>query len=337
MCARAILRPGRFAVWINGFEGADRAASGVAPHAVLLRAAHRRSTIPVTRRSSTFARAAAVSMTSFSSSFFSSTPAAILVTRLMASTGSLRHRGHSHGVRAQHAERTDLRRSFVAGAHIAQIYSVAQCNALRGGHLVCQTAQSGRIGVGHIAEARAEARIVGAGERVGAHKIDVVVNDHQVAHLEAGVDAAGGIGHDQRCHAQLLHHPHGENDIGQCVAFVEMEAALHADDGFSAEAARHELALVARRGGADKVRNLTVGDDVLVGNHLGNAAQAGAQNQADAGGFPNACADILRRFLYVIAVHQMVPPYSSLMMRRAEVSALRIARSRSMVVYSPSR
>lgn len=85
------------------------------------------------------------------------------------------------------------------------------------------------------------------------------------------------------------------------------------------------------------MRNLTVGDDVLVGNHLGNAAQAGAQNQADAGCFSNACADILRRFLYVIAVHQMVPPYSSLMMRRAEVSALRIARSRSMVVYSPSR
>ena len=165
----------------------------------------------------------------------------------------------------------------------------------------------------------------------------MVLNEHQVTHLEAGVDAAGGIGHDQGRHTQLLHHPHGENDVGQCVTLIEMEAALHADDGLAAKAARHELALVARGGGADKVGNLAVGDDVLVLDHLGNAAQAGAQNETDAGRFPNARTDIFRGFLYVIAIHQMVPPYSSLMIRRADVSALRIARSRSMVVYSPSR
>ena len=64
---------------------------------------------------------------------------------------------------------------------------MAQCNALRGGHFVCQTAQSGRIGVGHITEARAEARIVGAGAVSYTH-LDVY--KRQVLDL-AGEERAG--------------------------------------------------------------------------------------------------------------------------------------------------
>lgn len=157
----------------------------------------------------------------------------------------LRDGGHAHGVGAQGPEGPDFRRRFIAGAGAAQVHTLLQREAQGLGGLLRSLAQSGRIRIGHIAEAGAERRVVGTDEGIGSHEVDMILNEHQVAHLEAGVDAAGGIGHDQRCHAQLLHHPHGENDIGQCVALVEMEAALHADDGFSAEAARHELALVA--------------------------------------------------------------------------------------------
>lgn len=94
----------------------------------------------------------------------------------------------------------------------------------------------------------------------------------------------------------------GKDNVGQGVTLIEMETALHADDGFPPKRPATNWPLVARGGGADKVGNFAVGDDVLVLDHLGNAAQAGAQNQTDAGRFPNARTDIFRGFLYVIAI-----------------------------------
>ena len=81
--------------------------------------------------------------------------------------------------------------------------------------------------------------------------------------------------------------------------------------GLAAKAARHELALVARGGGADKVGNLAVGM-MCLSSITSAMPPRRSQNETDAGRFPNARTDIFRGFLYVIAIHQMVPPYSSL-------------------------
>ena len=157
---------------------------------------------------------------------------------------------------------------------------MAQCNALRGGHLVCQTAQSGRIGVGHITEARAEARIVGAGERVGAHKIDVVVNDHQVAHLEIEVHAAAGICHQQRFHTQRFHHTDGRGDVGHGMSLIKMKTPLHAHDAVPGQTAQHKTSRVPRRGGNGKAGNGGVFHKRRILQHIGQTAQPAAQDQA---------------------------------------------------------
>ena len=153
-------------------------------------------------------------------------------------------------------------------------------NALRGGHFVCQTAQSGRIGVGHITEARAEARIVGAGERVGAHKIDVVVNDHQVAHLEIEVHAAAGICHQQRFHTQRFHHTDGRGDVGHGMSLIKMKTPLHAHDAVPGQTAQHKTSRVPRRGGNGKAGNGGVFHKRRILQHIGQTAQPAAQDQA---------------------------------------------------------
>ncbi len=50
------------------------------------------------------------------------------------------------------------------------------------------------IAVVHIGEARPELLDICSNERVG-HKVDMVGNDHQIAHPKAGVDTARSVRH----------------------------------------------------------------------------------------------------------------------------------------------
>ena len=68
----------------------------------------------------------------------------------------LRHSGHAHRVRAQHARHADFRRRFIAGAVEPGIYALAQSNVLALGHIQSQRAQLAVISAGHIREARAK-------------------------------------------------------------------------------------------------------------------------------------------------------------------------------------
>ena len=50
----------------------------------------------------------------------------------------------------------------------------------------------------------------GPDQRVAAHQVDVIGDQHQRALGEAGVDAAGGVGQDQHLHAEQAEHARGE-------------------------------------------------------------------------------------------------------------------------------
>ena len=41
----------------------------------------------------------------------------------------------------------------------------------------------------------------------------MVLDDHDVAAVEAGVDATGGVRHDQRRYAHRLHHTHWHGNL----------------------------------------------------------------------------------------------------------------------------
>ena len=65
----------------------------------------------------------------------------------------------------------------------------------------------------------------GADQRIAAHQVDVIVDHHQRARREAGVDAAGGVGQDQRLDAEQAEHARRERHRPQVVPFVEVRAA----------------------------------------------------------------------------------------------------------------
>src|SRR6185312_4707793 len=94
-----------------------------------------------------------------------------------------------------------------------------------------------------------------------AGEVDVVGDADEAALRVGPVDAAGGVGDDERLAAEQAEHAHGERHFGHCVAFIRVHAALHDGDGDSGDSSDDELALVAFDGGAREVRDLGVGDD----------------------------------------------------------------------------
>ena len=86
---------------------------------------------------------------------------------------------------------------------------------------------SGSYGRRHVGEPRAEPVVVDAHQRVVAHQVDLVVDDHDVAGAVHRVQAADGLRDDQQLRAEPLHHADRQRDLLERVAFVLMEAAFH--------------------------------------------------------------------------------------------------------------
>ena len=93
-----------------------------------------------------------------------------------------------------------------------------------------QLLQIRRVAVAHVREPGTEAIVVGPDQRVAPHEIDVIVDDHQRALCERGVDAARGVGQNETLHAESSHHARGEHDGCEIVAFVEMHATRERGD-----------------------------------------------------------------------------------------------------------
>ena len=123
-----------------------------------------------------------------------------------------------------------------------------------------EAAEFGVVGVGHVGKARAEAVVVGTDERVGALQIDVIAKGDERALGIAEIDAAGGVGEDDGFDAHAREDADGERDLLGGVAFVEMDAALHARDGDVPDFTDDELARVADGCGLREVWDLFVGE-----------------------------------------------------------------------------
>jgi hypothetical protein len=120
------------------------------------------------------------------------------------------------------------------------------------------------------------------GARAGhAHDVQVIAEDHQVAGSERLVQAARGIGHDQRVRAQSTHHPHWKRDVAQAVALVIVDAAAHRDHGYVLQSAQHQLARVALHGRDRKVRDVRIRHDDRRLDLVRQIAQARAEDQRD--------------------------------------------------------
>ena len=174
--------------------------------------------------------------------------------------------GHADEVGAEGAEGADLGGGLEAGAEDGEVDAFGEVEALAGGLFDGEGAEARGVGGGHVEETLAgagdggEAGFVGAEGGVGSGEVDVVGDGDERALLVAGVDAAGGVGDDEGFAAEEAEDAGGEGDLGEGVALVGVDAALHDGDGDAGDGAEDEVAGVAFDGGAGEVGDLGVGD-----------------------------------------------------------------------------
>ena len=123
-------------------------------------------------------------------------------------------------------------------------------------------------------------------------------------------NAAGGVGEEEGLDAQKAHDPGGHHHVVDVEALIVVDPALHAHHRHAADIAEEVPARVARHGGHGEA-----GDVLIVhgGHHvhgLRHRAQAGAQDQADAGLKVGLCPDRVPGTdeLFVIVLHINVLP-----------------------------
>jgi hypothetical protein len=136
--------------------------------------------------------------------------------------------------------------------------------------------------VGHVGKAHAEAVVVGTDQGIGSLQVDVVANQDQRALLIVEIDSAGGVGEDDGADSHASEDAHGEGDLLRRVTFVKMHAALHHGHGDGGRFADDHLSGVADGGGTREGRDFGVWDFCRVGERIGEAAEAGAEDEADA-------------------------------------------------------
>ena len=76
-----------------------------------------------------------------------------------------------------------------------------------------------------VRKTNAKSLVVRTCQRTAAQQVDVVVDDHQVARLEPGIDAAGGVRQDERLYAKGAQRTSGKRHRSQIVPLAEMRAA----------------------------------------------------------------------------------------------------------------
>ena len=217
----------------------------------------------------------------------------------MRGCNDLEHGGHADRIRTERAEHANLRRCLKLRAVYAAVYTLMQLKtAVRSG-LQGFFTELMAVGERHIRKTGTEFRIVFAGQRTFTGHVDVVGDQHKIARMIAGVDAAGGIRHDKRLHAQCLHHINRIRHLVRRVALVAVQTALHADNTASGQRAAYHASCVVRRGGYLKMRNLAVRYIRRVLHLISQRADARAEHQCDFGHKRQLFFKICCRFRYI--------------------------------------
>ncbi len=146
--------------------------------------------------------------------------------------------------------------------------------------LQCELAIGLPVGLRHVREARAEAIIIRAGQRILSLQIDVVGEHDQCTLLVLPIDAAGCVGKNHGANVHAVKHPHGESDFPGGIAFVQVHASLHGGHRHAGGVSDHHLSGVTQGGRARKERNVGIGNARGVGKFVGETTQTGAQHQS---------------------------------------------------------
>ena len=120
-------------------------------------------------------------------------------------------------------------------------------------------------------------------ERAAPGQVDVVAHDHQRPGTEARVEAARGIGQDDRPRPEPMEQQHGLDDEPGVVALVHVEPTLEQHHRTAAEPPQQKPPDVAGRGGRWPAGKLVEADRHGVDEIVGQAAEPGSQDDPDFG------------------------------------------------------
>ena len=182
----------------------------------------------------------------------------------MARHNHLGNGAHSHCVATEKAIHTILRRRFESRALDAHIDTMLEFDTLLAANLVGQRHQFVVISLVHIREARTDGVVLAAQGMLG-EEVDMVRDDHQVAHMEVGIHTSRGIADEERLDLQRTHDAHRERHLLHGVALIEMETALHGHDVLASEFAKDQFSCMTlyRRDG--EMGNILIGKLITVG------------------------------------------------------------------------
>ena len=147
----------------------------------------------------------------------------------------------------------------------------------RPGDLQRQRAEPGIVRRRHVGESRL-ARRHRTDQRIPGGQVQVVGDQHQRARLEAGPDAARGVGGHEDRHAQGGEDPRRQRRDVRRMPFVQVKAPALGHHRLSSQGPDHQFPAVALHRRDVESRNLRVRDPHRVGQPIGEVAQPGAQD-----------------------------------------------------------
>ena len=172
------------------------------------------------------------------------------------------NRTHAYGIAAETMVHLVFSRCLEGGALHANVHPMNQSDSFLCGYAVGKADELSVIGFVHVGKTGTRREVLSAQGMFG-EEVDMVGNDHEVADVEFGIHATGGIADEERLDAQFVHDTYGEGDLFHGISLVVMESALHRHDILAAELSENQFAAVAFYGGDGEVGNILIGE--LVG------------------------------------------------------------------------
>ena len=194
-------------------------------------------------------------------------------------------------------------------------------------HLEADGQEALREGLGHVHEPIRVHQRAPSAQGAAELEVHLVLDEHQVAGIQARVDPARGVGHDQHPRAERVHDAQREGHLGRRIPFVQVEAPLLGDDGDAAGLPDDEPARVPLHRGHREAGQIVVVHRDRRGQGVGEPAEAGAQDERDArhgrGAASNhlhAPGDVVRREVDAIRLAEPAAHRASCSMLRTLVT-----------------
>src|SRR6266404_8135494 len=181
---------------------------------------------------------------------------------------------HTYQIRAARAQVSNLRWSFVTRAGQRRVHALTRRNRKLLRFLERYLAITLGVGISHVGEARAQAFVIRARQRILSLKIDVISEDNQRALSVLDVDAACGVGENRSAYAHSPEYARGKGHLGSRIAFIKMYPALHHGNGNVAGLAHHELSGMTNRGRTRKCRDVSIGNADSFTKVVGKSSEA---------------------------------------------------------------